>query len=200
MARDRVRAGLAPDQAETPSPAERQPGQDELRQRLDRLDPSHPSAPRYAARDAADTLGGHVRAEGGIGPERRHGLGWDAPQVKDHPQRPEPDAIRVPGDRGRHILDGDGPGTLGGGHRHGTGRPGKTEFPASWSDSDVIHLAKDAARHPDQVRWQVSNCRWLVDAERENVRIWAVVLPDGKVHAAWPESGGSGVRQNPKAR
>jgi hypothetical protein len=148
----------------------------------------------------AATRSGHAHGDAATGPEHRHRLGWDAPQVKDHPQRPERDAIRVPADGGRHILDGDGPGTPGGGHRHGTGRPGKTEFPASWPDGKVIHMVTDAARNPDQVRWQGFNHRWLVEAEREKVRIWAVVLPDGNVHAAWPEPGGPGVQQNPKAR
>jgi hypothetical protein len=143
---------------------------------------------------------GHVHGDGGIEPERRPRLDWDAPQVKDHPHRPERDAIRIPADCARHILDGDGPGTPGGGHRHGTGRPGKTEFPASWPDSKVMRVLIDAARKPDQVRWQDFNFRWLVEAEREKVRIWAVVLPDGRVHTAWPEPGGPGVRQNPKAR
>jgi hypothetical protein len=37
--------------------------------------------------------------------------------------------------RRRHILDGDG---VNGGHRPGTGIPGKTEFPRGWPDDRII--------------------------------------------------------------
>ena len=40
--------------------------------------------------------------------------------------RPPLDSLHVTPERAGHILDGD---RWGGGHRHGTGRPGKTEFP-----------------------------------------------------------------------
>ena len=52
--------------------------------------------------------------------------GWAAVDVKE---RPPLDALVVTPERAKHILDGD---SHGGGHRHGTGKPGKTEFPASW--------------------------------------------------------------------
>jgi len=54
-----------------------------------------------------------------------------------------------------HILDGD---ATGGGHRAGTGNPGKSEFPAGWSDDKIIHEISDVAtdpsavRHPEMVR------------------------------------------------
>lgn len=68
-----------------------------------------------------------------------------------------PDVIRLPPERVRHILDGD---RWGGGHRHGTGRPGKAEFPASWDDERTIGHIMDVARNPDaQPVWQ-PNHRW----------------------------------------
>jgi hypothetical protein len=42
---------------------------------------------------------------------------------------------RVSPDAKIHILDGD---RQGGGHRHGTGQPGKSEFPPDWSDDKII--------------------------------------------------------------
>jgi len=46
----------------------------------------------------------------------------------------------------KHILGGDGP-ERGGGHRFGTNKPGKTEFPEKWCDEkilDVVHtIAND---------------------------------------------------------
>jgi hypothetical protein len=51
--------------------------------------------------------------------------GWDAVHA---PGRPPLDALHINAERAAHILDGD---ATGGGHRHGTGVPGKTESPAS---------------------------------------------------------------------
>lgn len=49
-----------------------------------------------------------------------------------------------------HILDGEARpnGTFGGGHRAGTGFPGKSEFPATWSDAQVMHNISDVATDP----------------------------------------------------
>ena len=45
----------------------------------------------------------------------------------------------------KHILDGD---LTGGGHRWGTGKPGKSEFPLSWSDDKILHAISDIATDP----------------------------------------------------
>jgi len=44
-----------------------------------------------------------------------------------------------------HILDGD---ETGGGHRAGTGIPGKSEFPADWSDEKILGEISDVATDP----------------------------------------------------
>jgi Bacterial EndoU nuclease len=113
-------------------------------------------------------------------------------------QRPDgqlaPDSIRLPPERVRHILDGD---RWGGGHRHGTGRPGKAEFPASWDDEQTIGHIMDVARHPDtRPVWQ-PNHRWRLRGERDAVDVTVIVKPDGGIWAAWPEEGGPGVVRNP---
>jgi hypothetical protein len=46
----------------------------------------------------------------------------------------------------KHILDGD---ANGGGHGAGRGKPGKSEFPADWSDDRVIHEISDVATDPE---------------------------------------------------
>jgi len=119
--------------------------------------------------------------------------GWDALDTED---RPAPDAIHISRDRATHILDGD---VYGGGHRHGTGKPGKTEFPASWDDQKVIDTALDIARKPDQppVR-QDRNNRWVCIGTRDRVEVSVIVLPGGDVWTAWPEEGGPGVIRNPR--
>lgn len=50
-----------------------------------------------------------------------------------------------------HILDGEPVGRKGkvrGGHRAGTGRPGKTEFPPAWSDEDVRAAVEETLADP----------------------------------------------------
>ena len=94
--------------------------------------PAEPAEPRtraecYEALRAAD--GGAVpgRDNHGVpGGTRSDRSGWD---TVDPGQRPPLDALRVTPERSAHILDGDATGR--GGHRHGVGNPGKTEFPAS---------------------------------------------------------------------
>src|ERR1700744_4883307 len=53
----------------------------------------------------------------------------------DAEKRPPVDAIQISPEREKHILDGD---KTGGGHRHGTGKPGNTESPADWDDKKVL--------------------------------------------------------------
>ena len=121
--------------------------------------------------------------------------GWDAIEARD---RPAADRIRLAQDRAGHILDGD-PDGPGGGHRHGTGRPGKTEFPASWDDQKVLDTALDVAGQPDRPPvHQERNGRWLCAGTRDGVEVSVIVLPSGEVWTAWPEEGGPGVVRNPR--
>jgi hypothetical protein len=95
-----------------------------------------------------------------------------------------------------HILDGD---STGGGHRHGTGKPRKTEFPASWDDEKVIGTVLDVARKPDKPPvHQDWNDSWLCSGTRDNVEVSAVVLRNGEILTGWPEEGGPGVVRNPR--
>jgi len=125
--------------------------------------------------------------------ERRDRSGWD---TVDSEKRPPLDAIRVTPERMVHILDGD---STGGGHRHGTGKPGKTEFPAGWNDEKIIDNALDVARKPDNppVR-QDRNDTWLCSGTRANVEVSVVVERSGEIVTGWPEEGGPGVVRNPR--
>lgn len=185
--------------------------------RLDRLPAAHPSSPRYRggeltkpvnlkaleftddqiSRLASQQTDRTTRSRTDRTDTRPSG--WDEPQVVSHLDRPPIDEITLPQDRRVHILDGDGPGKPGGGHRYGTGRPGKTEFPADWDDNKIVSAIEDVARAPDRVTWQDFNSRWRVTGQREGVEITGVVRPDGRIWTAWPEPGGRGVVQNPKA-
>jgi hypothetical protein len=121
--------------------------------------------------------------------------GWDA--VDEASDRPPSDGFRVTPERATHILDGDADGS--GGHRHGTGRPGKTEFPASWDDAKIVSHALDVAKYPDQPPvHQHWNDRWLCIGTRDSVEVSVVVLRGGEVWTAWPEEGSPGVVRNPR--
>jgi hypothetical protein len=114
--------------------------------------------------------------------------------VAGHPDRPAPESLRSSPARFTHILDGD---ATGGGHRHGTGRPGKTEFPVGWDDGKIAHSIIDVACHPRSVHQQW-NGRWKGRGEREGVGITAIINPDGSIWTAWPEPGSHGVTRNPE--
>jgi hypothetical protein len=133
-------------------------------------------------------------ARGDEKPGRQVGRsGWDA---IDAGNRPDIDALRVTPERATHILDGD---ATGGGHRHGTGKPGKTEFPASWDDGKIIDTVLDVARGPDSTPGhQEWNDRWVARGTRDDVGIVAVMERDGRVWSAWPLPGGPGVVKNPE--
>jgi Bacterial EndoU nuclease len=148
----------------------------------------------YEAQLAAIDSPSHTGDNDGVPDGRADPSGWDATDVKT---RPSLDSIRVTPERTTHILDGDETG--GGGHRHGVGKPGKTEFPASWDDAKIISTAMDVARSPDRppVR-QDWNDTWLCIGTRDGVDVSVVVMRSGEILTSWPEEGGPGVVRNPR--
>jgi len=110
--------------------------------------------------------------------------------------RPPLDALRIPPERATHILDGD---ETGGGHRHGTGSPGKTEFPVGWDDDTTIDIIVSAARSPESAELQ-KNGRWKALGSHDDVKLAIIVMPDGRIWSAYPLPGSPGVRQNPRTR
>ena len=160
---------------------------------------SEPAEPRtreecYEALRAADGR----RVQEGDNPDadpRPDRSGWDSVDTEDRPQL---DALQVSLERREHILDGDADGS-GGGHRHGVGKPGKTEFPASWDDKKIIDALLDVARRPDQPPGQQErNDRWVARGTRDDVEIVVVIARDGRIWSGWPTPGSPGVVKNPK--
>jgi Bacterial EndoU nuclease len=134
-----------------------------------------------------------LRTASGEPDQRAEGTGWDAIDAAD---RPPLDNVVLPPERALHILEGD---ARGGGHRHGTGRPGKTEFPAGWDDDKILGAIRDVARAPDQPPvYQNWNSRWLVRGTRDDVEIVAIMAKDGRIWTGWPRPGAPGVRKNPE--
>jgi len=113
----------------------------------------------------------------------------------DAQTRPPLDAFRLLPERVIHILSGD---ATGGGHRSGTGTPGKTEFPPSWDDDRIVNAINFVARTPENVRQQW-NQRWKARGEFDNVGITVIIEPNGTIWTAWPDEGNPGVIRNPEA-
>ncbi|MBO9737063.1 hemagglutinin repeat-containing protein [Xanthomonas phaseoli pv. phaseoli] len=94
----------------------------------------------------------------------------------------------------KHILDGDSPAS--GGHRFGTGNPGKTEFPASWSDDKIAHVVSDVATDP-KVKWSLPDNRGYVTgtANREGLDVKVVYdTKSGRIVSGYPTN----TPKNPK--
>src|SRR5205809_4955073 len=128
------------------------------------------------------------------GDARADRCGWDSVDAAD---RPKAEDIHVSPERTTHILDGDA--NVGGGHRHGTGIPGKTEFPASWDDKKIIDTVVDVARRPDlPPKHQESNDRWVARGTRDDVEVVVVIARDGRIWTSWPTPDSPGVVKNPK--
>ena len=91
-----------------------------------------------------------------------------------------------------HILDGD---STGGGHGPGRGIPGKSEFPSTLTDDEVIDLILDVASNPNSVvtPGRVRG-RLEVRGERDGLEILVVLEQDGSIVTAFPEN----VPRNPR--
>jgi hypothetical protein len=83
----------------------------------------------------------------------------------------------IPEDRRRHILDGD---ETGGGHRSGQNAPGKSEFPADWSDERIIDAVKSVADDPRSSRKPLGNGRTQVNGTRDGIGIEVIIGRDGE--------------------
>lgn len=90
-----------------------------------------------------------------------------------------------------HILYGD---ARGGGHKFGSGKPCKSEFPENWSDEKIIETITAIAAN-DNINWrEEDNGYFVTESLQDNVRI-RVVLNDDKTRiiTAYPTN----VKRNP---
>jgi hypothetical protein len=95
--------------------------------------------------------------------------------------------------RRTHILDGDG---TGGGHRSGTGKPGKSEFPEDWSDSDIEDALYDVAESGAYMgAGNIPNSE-VLQKRVNGVTVKVVVGSNGSIITGFPLSG-QGVVKNP---
>ena len=97
--------------------------------------------------------------------------------------------------RRHHILDGEvrPNGTYGGGHRAGTGYPGKSEFPARWSDEQIMHHVSDIATDPLSTTVRTQGRDVFVAGTRDGIDI-EVLIRNGEIWTAYPTN----VPRNPR--
>lgn len=164
-------------------PADRQPA--EVRSRAEYYEALRAMDIRVAAAGGAESAASTARTRSA----------WDSEAAGDHADPPPLESLRVAHERAEHILDGD---RWGGGHRHGTGRPGKTEFPSGWDDDKIIGHILDVACAPDDPPVFQANRRWRLHGQRDDVGITVIVQPDGRIWSAWPDAGSAGVVKNPR--
>jgi hypothetical protein len=87
-----------------------------------------------------------------------------------------------------HILEGD---ATGGGHAPGLGIPGKSEFPAGWSNDRIMHEISDVATDPAS-RVTTQGRTTIIQGTRDGVNI-KVVMRDGRIVTGYPTN----VPRNP---
>ncbi|WP_250527496.1 hemagglutinin repeat-containing protein, partial [Caballeronia sp. GAWG2-1] len=93
-----------------------------------------------------------------------------------------------------HVLYGDGPTS--GGHLSGVGKPGKSEFPPSWSPQDVTNAISDIATDP-KTQWSKPSSNGYVTGTGtvDGVDIKVVVDPSrGRIVTGYPTN----LPKNPK--
>ncbi len=107
-----------------------------------------------------------------------------AAAVKSKGGRPVPRA-RVTSNGRIHILSGN---KRGGGHRAGTGKAGKSESPASWSDDKIIAEIESVANDPASKRSTPDKRGKLeVEGSRDGVDILVVLSKDRRtIITAYP--------------
>lgn len=96
-----------------------------------------------------------------------------------------------------HVVNGDDDDDESGGHAFGTGRPGKTEFPAGWDEEDIREALAAVADQPNRIILpEEGNQNFIAMGIHRGVTIKAAVRPDGSIAAGWPVKG-PGVKRNP---
>lgn len=81
------------------------------------------------------------------------------------------ESFSIPQQRRIHILVGD---ATGGGHKHGMGYPGKTEFPQGWDDEKII-AAAFAVANDSTIPMRASGKYWLKMKEIDGVQVRVVL-------------------------
>ena len=94
-----------------------------------------------------------------------------------------------------HVLEGsvkigkDGKPIYSGGHRPGTGFPGKSEFPSGWADDKITDAISGALTDP-KARWTMQDHgNWLIIRWVDGVKVQTVLNPKtGRIVSGFPSN------------
>lgn len=97
-----------------------------------------------------------------------------------------------------HVMDGEPNNPRQGGHRFGTGRPGKTEFPKLWTDSKAAAAIRETLANPEVTIHRGDRTDHLREVDGVIVRV-STYFTNGtrKFRTAYPVNG-NGVVENPR--
>jgi hypothetical protein len=122
---------------------------------------------------------------------------------------PREEDIHLPDFRREAILHGHpDQDPYEGGHLHGTGKPGVSEFPPDWDEEKIIGTALGVARDPESIDWDdpaewrgsatLHPPCWLAESHEGDITVRVSVRKNGEITDAWPDGPdpGSGVRYN----
>jgi RHS repeat-associated protein len=102
--------------------------------------------------------------------------------LNESADKPCPNSTSIVDEKGKkHILEGD---ETGGGHRAGTGVPGKSEFPPDWSDDKILDAISDVATDPASHQVKNGN-RTISKGTRDGVDI-ETVHDDTRIITGYP--------------
>ncbi|MEH2922800.1 EndoU domain-containing protein [Samsonia erythrinae] len=107
------------------------------------------------------------------------------------PEKPDEYVDLATPKRRQHILDGD---ATGGGHRPGTGIPGKSEFPQGWSDDKIMHNISDIATDPSLTPTVGRGGRLVTNGTRDGIDIRVIQEKNGDIVSGFPTN----VPRNPR--
>ena len=165
-------AGVQDRAAETARTAASEPPPDP---RKDAITPVYPLETMIGVGVAgvAGGVGAAARAAGGA-LLRQLMPGAKAPETPGAPmpnQAANPEKYFLPPDRQQHILDTHGPGR---------NVPNKSEFPAGWTDQQVVQTVKDIANSPTSQSLPGNAGRLGIQGQRDGVDILVVIGRDGR--------------------
>ena len=122
-----------------------------------------------------------------------YGWGWRPEMaITDDQLRQARDGRRTRPPRSPHSMRYP---LIGGGHRSGLGRGGKTEFPVRWTDDQVMDHVMAVAQQPDDAVQQ-PNGTFRAWGVRDGVRLVVILTPDGELVTGYPLPG-PGIIHNP---
>ena len=186
-------------------------------ERAAREDPYGPSedASLYDGRPTRQEYYERLRRDAELEQARGHAAYYqrsDAPPggtVWDLAPAPRLEDIHLPQFRAQAIAHGHpDQDPHEGGHLHGTGKPGVSEFPPGWDERKIAETALAVAHNPDTIDWvdpaEEPASRglyppyWEARDRVEGMTVTVSVRKSGEITEAWPDDPdpGSGVRYN----